>query len=76
MRVERMRIKRRLALTLAAAMLLLAGCGDSERVIGGDVVNVTTGGSQSGNPGRGRSPRRRIPHPKRFSKDMCLRWGM
>ncbi len=46
MRVERMRIKRRLALTLAAAMLLLAGCGDSERVIGGDVVNVTPGGSQ------------------------------
>ncbi len=73
MRVERMRIKRRLALTLAAAMLLLAGCGDSERVIGGDVVNVTT---SPGNPGRGRSPRRRIPHPKRFSKDMCLRWGM
>lgn len=32
-----------LAMTMAAGLLLLAGCGDSEKVIGGDVVNVTTG---------------------------------
>lgn len=40
--------KRRLVMVMAAALLLLAGCGDSEKVIGGDVVNVTAGGSQSG----------------------------
>ena len=34
--------KKILAMTMAAG-LLLAGCGDSEKVIGGDVVNVTTG---------------------------------
>lgn len=36
-------MKKVLAMTMAAALLLLAGCGDSERVISGEVVNVTTG---------------------------------
>lgn len=36
-------MKKILAMTMAAGLLLLAGCGDSEKVIGGDVVNVTTG---------------------------------
>lgn len=36
-------IKRGLAVLMAAGLLVLAGCGDSERVIDGDVVNVTTG---------------------------------
>lgn len=35
--------KKIMAMTMAAALLFLAGCGDSEKVIGGDVVNVTTG---------------------------------
>lgn len=35
-------MKKVLAMTMAAALLLLAGCGDSERVISGEVVNVTT----------------------------------
>ena len=46
-----------LAMTMAEGLLLLAGCGDSEKVIGGDVVNVTTGsryeessGAQEGTP--------------------------
>ena len=37
-----------LAMTMAAGLLLLAGCGDSEKVIGGDVVNVTTGSRYEG----------------------------
>lgn len=36
-------MKKVLAMTMAAALFLLAGCGDSERVISGEVVNVTTG---------------------------------
>ncbi len=36
-------MKKVLAMTMAAALFLLAGCGDSERVIDGNVVNVTTG---------------------------------
>lgn len=36
-------IKRRFAVLMAASLLVLAGCGESERVIDGDVVNVTTG---------------------------------
>ncbi len=39
-------MKKILAVTMAAALLLLAGCGDSEKVISGDVVNVSTGGQQ------------------------------
>lgn len=35
--------KKILAMAMAAGLMLLAGCGDSEKVIGGDVVNVTTG---------------------------------
>lgn len=35
--------KRILAITMAAGLLLAAGCGDSEKVIDGDVANVTTG---------------------------------
>lgn len=36
-------IKRILAVLMAAGLLALAGCGESERVIGGEVVNTTTG---------------------------------
>lgn len=36
-------IKRGLAVLMAAGLLVLAGCGDSEKVIDGNVVNVTTG---------------------------------
>lgn len=43
-------MKKILAVTMAAALLLLAGCGDSEKVISGDVVNVNAGGQQ-GAPG-------------------------
>lgn len=35
--------KRGLAVLMAAGLLALAGCGESERVIDGNVVNVTTG---------------------------------
>ena len=75
MRVERMRIKRRLALTLAAAMLLLAGCGDSERVIGGDVVNVTTGGSQSGESREGQESPQADPAPEEIFKGYVFKVG-
>lgn len=35
--------KRGLAVLMAAGLLALAGCGESEKVIDGNVVNVTTG---------------------------------
>lgn len=35
--------KKLLAVLITAGLLTLAGCGDSERVIDGDVVNATTG---------------------------------
>lgn len=35
--------KKILTVLIAASLLALAGCGDSERVIDGDVANVTTG---------------------------------
>ena len=35
--------KKILAVLIAASLLTLAGCGDSEKVIDGDVTNVTTG---------------------------------
>mgnify|MGYP002512597857 FL=1 len=75
MRIERMRIKRRLVLTLAAAMLLLAGCGDSERVIGGDVVNVTTGGSQSGESGEGQESQQADSSPEEIFKGYVFKVG-
>ena len=48
-----------LAMTMAAGLLLLAGCGDSEKVIGGDVVNVTTGSRYEESAGRRRVQRHR-----------------
>lgn len=36
--------KKILAVFMTASLLALAGCGDNERVIDGDVANVTTGG--------------------------------
>ena len=45
--------KKMLAITMAAGLLLFSGCGDSEKVIDGDVANVTTGsrsGESSGAP--------------------------
>lgn len=39
--------KKILAVLITASLLMLAGCGDSEKVIDGDVANVTTG-SRSG----------------------------
>lgn len=37
--------KKILALCMAMSLLMIMGCGDSEKVISGDVVNVSTGGS-------------------------------
>ncbi len=42
-------MKKIMAMMITAA-LLLAGCGDSEKVIDGNVENAVTGGSQTGSP--------------------------
>lgn len=68
-------MKRRLAMVMAAALLLLAGCGDSERVIGGDVVNVTTGGSQSGDSQDRQEASQADPAPQESSGGYVFRVG-
>ena len=44
--------KKLLAMFMALSLLALAGCGDSERVIDGEVANVTTGSRSAENTGQ------------------------
>ncbi len=67
--------KRRLVMVMAAALLLLAGCGDSEKVIGGDVVNVTAGGSQSGESQDRQEASQADPAPRENSGGYVFRVG-
>jgi len=55
--------KKIMAMTMAAGLLLLAGCGDSERVIDGEVANVTTG-SRSGESAGGQEDTRQVQAPR------------
>lgn len=51
--------KKLLAILMTASLLALAGCGDSEKVIDGDVANVTTGSraeESAGEPESFRAP--------------------
>lgn len=53
--------KKILAMAMAAGLMLLAGCGDSEKVIGGDVVNVTTGSRSEESAGTQEAAAAQVP---------------
>lgn len=53
--------KKRMAMIVAAGLLLFSGCGDSERVIEGDVENVTTGSRFAESAGTQEAPQVQAP---------------